>query len=74
MERGVTKWTRAEIIAPGRKVQREILRSEIDLENDVLVDFFTAMSHNHQSCIKQFFFVGNALFFSVQYPVMLVTQ
>lgn len=58
---------------PGRKVQTEIPRSEVDFKNYVLIDFFTTVLKI--MCFKHFFFfVGNALFFHVQYPVMFVTR
>lgn len=61
--------------APGRKVQREILRSKADFQNHVLVDFFTTMSKIQMFQAAFFFFVvGNALFFHVQYPVIFVTR
>lgn len=46
---------------PGRKVQTEIPRSEVEFKNYVLVDFFTTVLKNHM--FQAFFFLEMLYFF-----------
>lgn len=46
---------------PGRKVQTEIPRSEVDFKNYVLIDFFTTVLKI--MCFKHFFFLWEMLYF-----------